>query len=148
LPGRDSLAGAAVLMLGALAWPMAEAPLPVQQDPARQVPPSGPGPGELRRPAWRRRGWRWGWRWALLAGAVTGAAVVIAAVMASRYQPVGYGDAGSSLETFPGLPAGQGKRRVFSRDHAGEPAEGAGARSRAAADRGHHHPYPPRPRHR
>lgn len=78
--------------------------MPVQQDLVGQVPPSGTGPGELRRPAWRR----WAWRWALLAVALVGAAVVILAVAASRYQPVGFGDTGNSLELFPGLPAGQG----------------------------------------
>ena len=78
--------------------------MPVQQDLVGQVPPSGPGPAEPRRPAWRRRTWRW----ALLAVALLGAAVVILAIAASRYQPVGFGDTGNSLELFPGLPAGQG----------------------------------------
>ncbi len=78
--------------------------MPVQHDPVRQVPPPDQGPGGLRRPTWRRRAWRW----ALLAVALLGAAVVIVAVAASRYQPVGYGDSGSSLEAFPGLPAGRG----------------------------------------
>jgi hypothetical protein len=40
--------------------------------------------------------------------ALLGAAVLILAVAASRYQPVGFGDTGNSLELFPGLPAGQG----------------------------------------
>jgi hypothetical protein len=83
--------------------------LPVQQDSAGPVAPSGPGPGEARQSARRRRGWRW----ALLAAvAACGAAMVIVAVAASRYQPLGYGGVGESGETFPGLPAGQGIRPV------------------------------------
>jgi hypothetical protein len=40
------------------------------------------------------------------------AAVVIAAAAASQYQPLGYGSSGSSIEAFPGIPAGQGIRPV------------------------------------
>jgi hypothetical protein len=71
--------------------------------------PAGSGPARpQRRSPWRR----WWWIWALIPVGLAGIALVILAVVASRYEPLGFGSLSNSAEAFPGLPTGQGIHEV------------------------------------